>query len=124
MSRRDRAHAPRAQRAARHAGPPWLRAGPHRRRPTRGWAADARHIVFGGGEPEHAADRSGLRETFDGGRTATIVEGPPGIDFRTAGIPAAAPVGAGGRDLLLVVDDGRAHRVFRRTLVALASARP
>ncbi len=82
--------------------------------------ADPRHIVFGGGEPEYAFDRSGLRETFDGGRTATIVRGPEGIDFARAAVPAAVPVGPGGRDLLLVVDDGRAHRVYVRTTRAAA----
>ena len=74
-----------------------------------------RHIVFGGGEPEYAFDRSGLRETFDGGKTATIVQGPAGIDFSKAGVPAAIPLGPDGRDLLMVVDDGRTHRVLVRT---------
>jgi hypothetical protein len=40
---------------------------------------------------------------------------PTRIDFSKAGVPAAIPLGPDGRDLLLVVDDGRTHRVFVRT---------
>jgi hypothetical protein len=40
---------------------------------------------------------------------------PAGIDFAKAAVPAAVPVGPDGRDLLLVVDDGRTRRVYVRT---------
>jgi hypothetical protein len=77
--------------------------------------ADPAHIVFGGGDSQYASVRSGLFETRDAGKTVAPARGPAGVDLSRVGVPASTPTGSGGRDLLMVVDDGRVRRVLLRS---------
>ncbi|HEX5633601.1 MAG TPA: hypothetical protein VFX50_10240, partial [Gemmatimonadales bacterium] len=75
---------------------------------------DPQHIVFGGGERAEGSGREGLHETFDGGATTHIVDGPPGVPFSQAAVPAGVGLdGARGLYVILVAD-GAGVRVMVR----------
>ncbi len=76
--------------------------------------ADPAHVVFGGGVRAEDSRREGLHETFDGGQTTHIVEGPVDLSFARAAVPAGAVLDEGGRQFAIVVDDGSAIRVLIR----------
>lgn len=76
--------------------------------------ADPAHVVFGGGVRAEDSRREGLHETFDGGQTTHVVQGPVNLSFARAAVPAGVVLDEGGRQFAIVVDDGSAIRVLVR----------
>jgi hypothetical protein len=75
---------------------------------------DARHLVFGGGVRAEESGREGLHETFDGGATTHIMDGPPGVVFTRAAVPAGAVLDGSRGMYAILVADGARWRVLVR----------
>ena len=75
---------------------------------------DPRHVVFGGGVRAEESGREGLHETFDAGATTHIMDGPEGIVFTRAAVPAGAVLDGRRGMYAILVADGARWRVLVR----------